>query len=379
MSKFFNDIEEEKKEIRKKFSNIKQVEKFSKKEKLQNELKSKISELRKNKKNLKKFLSDLKKWDGLDTSELKEFLFSKDVYVKNNKKIIDDYINKEKIEEQIEEKIENIIIDEEKEYEKIIKNDNITEICDNLNILYEKTNDELLKKNILINLLSIYTKNKDIENVYKVFLVVIEKSVKGVNLDFYLDKFKSSNFGYYKNILNELKNKNIESVERRLLEIEEWVDTKYIDFILVKKIESNNLNEVLNRFDELEFNTNCDNLFKNNVKKIGNFLFEKKEYFKSFKCFNFLFNLGNVDKLQMYFLCVILNKNIKEEKIFREFLDDFKSFADNVFLLESQDKILELFRSFYFLHMSDVEESFKILNKIDSRFDDINVLNEINV
>lgn len=379
MSKFFNDIEEEKKEIRKKFSNSKQVEKLSKKEKLQHELESKITELRKNKKNVKKFLNDLKKWDGLDSSELKEFLYSKDVYVKNNKKIIDDHFSKVKIEEQLEEQVENIIIDEEKEYEKIIKNANTEEVLKNLNDLYEKTNDEVLKRNITINLLSIYTKNKDIENMYKYFLCLADKSFVGINIDFYLDEFKNNNIELYKNVLKKLKNKDIETAERRLLDIEDWVYTKYIDFIIVKNVELDNIDEVVSRFNELDFKNYCDNLFKQNIKKIANYLFEKKEYLKAFKCFNFLYYNGEIDKLKMYFFCVILNKKIKQEKIFREFLDDFKSFGENTFLLESHDKIFELYRSFYLLHMYDVENCFKILNKIDSRFNDISVLNGINV
>ncbi|KAK6089172.1 hypothetical protein P3W45_001848 [Vairimorpha bombi] len=271
------------------------------------ELETRVKELEKNCKNLKKFISDLKKYEILGLPDfLKEFLLSDKVYIKNNKKMIDEFINKFKgstntddiaDKEIIYDKEDNKIeeMDEDQIYEDMLK-------IKDRNIRVQKMKDFLkevenvhIKINILVHLLSIFTKEREISNIYETFLDILSycenqkaKHIIDTNLDFYLDLFKN--------------------------------DTD-------KKINYMTALEILN---DINFKEAYDKIFINNIYKYAFYLFENKIYKEVFVCYLYIYNnttdFKNI-KRDLYILCVILNHEIKKEEFFKSFINDFKRFG----------------------------------------------------
>jgi hypothetical protein len=406
MSRFFTDLEEKKKEIKKKFvAPQKTTEKLSKKEKLMRELETRVKELEKNCKNLKKFISDLKKYEILGLPDfLKEFLLSDKVYIKNNKKMIDEFINKFKgstntddiaDKEIIYDKEDNKIeeMDEDQIYEDMLK-------IKDRNIRVQKMKDFLkevenvhIKINILVHLLSIFTKEREISNIYETFLDILSycenqkaKHIIDTNLDFYLDLFKNDTDKKinYMTALERVKLINYNIYERRNLEIEysnkNYIETSQLDFKLIKLMKENKLNESLEVLNDINFKEAYDKIFINNIYKYAFYLFENKIYKEVFVCYLYIYNnttdFKNI-KRDLYILCVILNHEIKKEEFFKSFINDFKRFGSNMFALKSNDEIFETFRAFYLIHNYDIEGCYNIINGMIPEFQDKKILESL--
>ncbi|KAK6090353.1 hypothetical protein P3W45_000710 [Vairimorpha bombi] len=286
------------------------------------ELETRVKELEKNCKNLKKFISDLKKYEILGLPDfLKEFLLSDKVYIKNNKKMIDEFINKFKgstntddiaDKEIIYDKEDNKIeeMDEDQIYEDMLK-------IKDRNIRVQKMKDFLkevenvhIKINILVHLLSIFTKEREISNIYETFLDILSycenqkaKHIIDTNLDFYLDLFKND---------TDKKINYMTALEREV----------FVCYLYI-------------------YNNTTD--FKN-------------------------------IKRDLYILCVILNHEIKKEEFFKSFINDFKRFGSNMFALKSNDEIFETFRAFYLIHNYDIEGCYNIINGMIPEFQDKKIL-----
>ncbi|KAI5151255.1 hypothetical protein ENBRE01_2008 [Enteropsectra breve] len=65
----------------------------------------------------------------------------------------------------------------------------------------------------------------------------------------------------------------------------------------------------------------------------------------------------------LYALCVVLNFRIRENAAFSKFLDAFVKFDANFLVLRSSDPVEEIFRAFYLLNMLDIEGAAKILKE----------------
>ncbi|WUR05207.1 uncharacterized protein VNE69_12192 [Vairimorpha necatrix] len=393
MSRFFNDLEEEKKEIKKKFTTPqKQVEKLSKKDKLQMEFETRVNELIKNPKNIKKFISDLKKYEKLDIPQyIEEFLLSSKVYQKNNKNLIDNFLKKniETNDQEEEIQIINTVIneiDEDTIYENMLKIKDKQERIKKMTESLEEIKSKEIKINLLIHILSVYTKDKDTEKIYDIFIKILDfhknqkvKNLLDNNLNFYLDLFRGED---YKNILEKIKIINPDIYKRRCLEIDfinnKFIETDQPDFNIIFLIKNNRLEDSLEIFKSLNLSGSHDEIFRNNINKYADYLFNNKKYYESYQCYIFLYKQEESHniKIILYTLCVILNKEIQEDDFFKKFLVDFKRFGLNTFVLKSQDKIFEIFRSFYLLHCYDSEEAYNILHNINKDFKDKECLEE---
>ncbi|KAF5140006.1 hypothetical protein AAJ76_2300041850 [Vairimorpha ceranae] len=394
MSRFFSDLEEEKKEIKKKFNVIeKQTEKISKKDKLQIEFDNRVNELFKNPKNVKKFVSDLKKYENVNVSESAEkILFNEKIYQKSNKVLIDKFL-KRTIEDTIvkedrsNNKIEVKRQNEGEVYEGILNISDKNERVLQLNNFCKVVEDINLKVNVLINLLSIYAKDKDLENTYIILSDLLNfydnkktKLFLDNSVDMYLDLFKED-VSIYKNILQRMKNINTNVYERRLLDLDfsdlKYTDSKYLDFKLIWLVKNNKFEESKIVLENIDFTVKHDNIFYKNLEEFANLMFINKAYLEAYTCFEYLYTKREQTeeiKKNFYILCVLLNKRIQETAFFQEFLTDFKSFGSNTFALKSKGVYFEIFRSFYLLHNYDVEGVYNILHEIKNIFDDREII-----
>lgn len=66
----------------------------------------------------------------------------------------------------------------------------------------------------------------------------------------------------------------------------------------------------------------------------------------------------------IYALCVILNHSVKESAAFAVFLNDFKRFDTNIFVLRSRDPRDEVFRAFYLFNVYDYAAAARIIREI---------------
>lgn len=313
MSRFFSDLEEEKKEIKKKFNVIeKQTEKISKKDKLQIEFDNRVNELFKNPKNVKKFVSDLKKYENVNVSESAEkILFNEKIYQKSNKVLIDKFL-KRTIEDTIvkedrsNNKIEVKRQNEGEVYEGILNISDKNERVLQLNNFCKVVEDINLKVNVLINLLSIYAKDKDLENTYIILSDLLNfydnkktKLFLDNSVDMYLDLFKED-VSIYKNILQRMKNINTNVYERRLLDLDfsdlKYTDSKYLDFKLIWLVKNNKFEESKIVLENIDFTVKHDNIFYKNLGEFANLMFINKAYLEAYTCFEYLYTKRNKQK-----------------------------------------------------------------------------------
>ncbi|KAF9763351.1 hypothetical protein NGRA_1320 [Nosema granulosis] len=457
MSRFFDDIEEEKKEIKKKIYNEstpKINQKLSKKEKLFLELQTRVFDLeddesKKSEKNIKKFLSDLKKYESSYEelpSFLKDFLLSHKVYVKGNKKVVDAFLSQyqEKEVENIQQKLEEVAIRENRD-EAVLKNEfctikEIEDLAEKKSALFNFLNrieDSEMKIDVLVILLSTCVRLRDRRDLFRVLSLLVEfrdcekvNNILKKNLDLYLDitneempsqeSINSSIDGSINssinssiNLLENFKDINPVVCDRRMLEIEyfyrnNFIETEYLDFKLFVALknrnnektklifssiiqnlrEDQNFKEDLREIESIVQACVCegapsgpiykDKVFQRIIKEFGYYSYSNQMYSQSFISFLYLRTL-DVEYPNVLFtsLFIVLSDSLVESKKFREFLTQFREFSNNPLVLQSEDKINEVYRAFYCLNTYDVDGCYNILRSLNITWDDKNKLIEL--
>ncbi|EOB15073.1 hypothetical protein NBO_10g0063 [Nosema bombycis CQ1] len=203
-------------------------------------------------------------------------------------------------------------------------------------------------------------------------------------------------------LLNKFRDVNRVVCDRRLLEFEffekgQITESEFIDFQLLAAIFSGDIdsvleilsgfrkclasksnlneriyNEVFKSSDELVIYE--DQIFKRIIGECANFTLSHKKYLHALVCFSYLADKSTDVNLNV--LCVISNEKIKDTNLFKDFLLRFRDFSNNPLLLPSFYPEIEALRAFYCLHNFDIDETYKILRKICSFWDDKEVLVE---
>lgn len=425
MSKFFDDIDEEKKEIKKKIHTEtapKNTQKLSKKEKLFLELQTRVFDLedddsKKSEKNIKKFLSDLKKYENSYDelpNFLKEFLTSEKVYVKGNVKIVDAFLSKyeKNEEEEVLGKLDEIKVEETNEKDSRKEFNSIKDISDpikrkdQLIEFSKRIQNEELKVEALVILLSICARLNDPNDLYNILQGLTEylnnekvKLILKNNLDSYLEIINTIDLNLYQEILVKMKAIDPVVCERRILEIEFFinkitVESNYVDFKLLTAIFENDLDKSTKFFksimpqilrgltgdikkliEPVQENETVyeDKVFYRIVKEYAHFSFTNQMYEESLICFLYISQTGE-KSIFLDLLCVILNKKIGDTDLFKDFLVRFREFSNNPLVLPSHDSTSEIFRAFFYLHNFDVDSCFNIITSFDNSWNDKNTL-----
>lgn len=425
MSRFFQNFEEEKKEVKKKTVEVKRQNeiKLSKHEQKMKEIEKTVEELLNSNKNFeklfKKFIQELKKSKDLFEDQVPACLLNlfEDPRVKGTnqlKKMSDEFLEGFNKEEEIivrketkvnKRKLEDILtMENDVEKEQILVKmfeeikdltDSIEKSCEigvSLFMTYFRLNNPKKMIFIMENLLRFLNNSKEADNS---FTRILKK-----NIDVYLGKIynilQEEDYDFYFLFLEKLSKINFEGnseflnfVKERTWEFDFFKKNKiYLTgnnlFDLMFFVKNNNYVEALELYKNIEFNGKGPSIA---------IFYELSKLAAYNKGFNLSFNILSSEifrsnalfdyKIELFSLCVILSqqfkKRIQEENvglaILDEFLDSFKHFDLNYMLLEAEDKYMEIFRAFYYLENMDCEECSNIILKV-SGFDSFNFLKD---
>lgn len=411
MARFFQNFEDEKKETKKKINNIinEPETKMSKKDKKISELEAAVDEVLKSKnfeKNFKKFMNDLKKYNAfLDNREILNIittLLDDDRIIKSKpcKILADEFRNSittevEKDSELVENTKDDLRNDDgkisivEKSQSNITnaRQETLAQILE-ITDLHEKEQKLLKylsnqispeeKSSISIALYSIYSRRSDAENMIKALLssdISEDGFYSGIikkNIDKYLQKIYDNlndnlNEEYYK-LLEKFKLYFPEIVDHRILEYKFYKlslspENDNLYFKLLKLIRDNQYEKAKDYFISNELSSS--DVMINIMYELGSLAAKNGDFEFAFDLFVKIEKSEKIDlKKEIFCLCVILNHKIKETSVFEDFIENFKSFDRNIFVLESSDQINEIYRSFYLFNMLDYKSSATIIKNI---------------
>ncbi len=417
MSRFFKSLGEEEEDMERKTRSVleSENENISIGDKKLNQLELRVKEIMNNPKNIekstRKLLSDIKKYTKyFKNDRVPEYMVDllknpKVLKYSSLKSLIGNFLKNYPLErsmilgdtDDIEEEEDDDLIEfkdnmkDKKENEKVEQTFEITCEMEKEKQLVNLLNTDISDTNkykIIIALLIIYKKNNDSEKM----IFLLEKYIDwlknnknfmkmfGTNINVYLgviyENLNDKYYDRYIKLLDNMKELNENVIESRKLEFEFFklgknIDTNHTKYRLLYFIRNNDLEAAESYFIENEdvfIARNHNNRFHNEpisdiLQEFLDFCLKNESFFIAFKILEYFYenNMKNDDKLLIYSLCVILNDKIKDRKIFVEFLQKFKLFDYNKFLLKSENKIDELFRSFFLFHLFDYEAASKII------------------
>lgn len=381
MSKFFQSLEEEKIESRKKSAHIsgRSQEKLSKKEQKMKEFRGKVEEVSGSEKNFdklfKRLMNEARKYAPyFENNEVPRFLseFFATPRVTSSRQMsaqahefLSSFLKPQAV--CIEKKevkkgtLETVMtIDNDKEREKAL-----------VNLLSRGGCDEESCCEVLVALYSIYSRfqspDKMIETLESIlrymeldnpFVRIVKK-----NLDIYLGKIYDlmgdELFGRYSSLLASLERFNKDAVQKRLLELQFFrmknsVENDHPQFALLFLVRNEDWNNALtyylshgNVFDDTKVSILILSEFARLAAKNG-------EFGLAFEIFCRCDSTSLVSlKTEIYSLCTILNDDLVGNQYFQSFLDIFKTFDANYLVLRSMDPVMEICRAFYLLNMCD--------------------------
>ncbi|ORE00384.1 hypothetical protein A0H76_1177 [Hepatospora eriocheir] len=341
-------------------------------------------------KSFRKFMSELDKYSdvieecGFDSIKT---LFSDEKVVNTNKfkSCIDEFYNNY----EIDSKLDTVITDTSKSNVKQLSIDEILDIEDD-----DKKIEELIafgNKNIqdtsyLLPLYSLYKKNNDVLKMIDVMRMFLNKESSNRIKDKYLyDIYRliDSELEYkeYEGLVYELfKNSDEDFIKNRYLQLkffgmynqDDFIDESDINelFRLVYLIKNDRIDEAEDYFDVEIYKEDLSKDYVIDIlSEFGDVLFKNCRYECSFNVYWLMSEFKDV-KLKFYCSIVALSLNCDKPSMFYNkepfqlFLDDFKSFERNIFVLESADPLIEIFRAFYLLKLGDTQECNKILENV---------------
>lgn len=403
MSRFFQNFEEEKQEVKKKSTEIveKSYEKLSKHDQKMKELSSKVDEVKNAGKTFeklfKKLMGDLKKYKAFfENNEIPQFLddlfedsraknsksnnsmvteFKSQFNTNDNKIAIDHILSDKKSNIKKSKDLEiilKIIDDFEKEKELIsyLNNpydlDNINEAKIALFSIYSRT-DKVDKMIEILMDIDFTVKNQYLKNICEKIDVFIEKIFKILikNNDIDLNK-------EYISLLNHLKNVDLidnSIIQGRIIEFEYLIlnnspENDHPIFKLLYFTKNKMWNEALLHFNSGIFDSINNYSMALVVSEFAKFAVENNEIELAFSSFLKCNETGFLDnKLELYALCVVLNEKLIDNQCFQDFIELFKKFDSNYLCLPSKDPFIEICRSFYYLNVLDYITASSIIEK----------------
>lgn len=411
MSKFFQSLDEEKQEIKRKTTEIleKSEEKLSKRDKKLKELAERVEETRATGKNFekqfKKLINDLKKYSSyFENNEVPEFLveFFNDERVKASKPMnsaaigfLSQYAVQEVQTREVKTSGEKKIIKkEEKDLESILKVEDDNQKEKELCRLLGRTSDPDRKSEILAALFPVYSRMKDARKMVEVLKNLDfsrdNSHTKSIaeKIDIYLGKIFNILMDSgdeeackdYSSLLSLLENRDVptSAVRDRLLEFESLKLGKIVDsddplFRLLYLVRSNLWKEAFGHYEvHLQLFEDLNARGFSHLISLVLVLIEfsrlavsNGEYELAFKIYLKCHNTGRVDlRLQLYALCIILSDKLVADPFFQEFIDLFKRFDANYLCLPSRDLFIELCRAFYYLNILDFPAAAVIIETV---------------
>lgn len=396
MSKFFQSLEEERTESKKKSAQISErnQEKLSKKDLKMKELKGKVEEVQGSGKSFdklfKKFMNEVRRYTPyFEANEVPGFLaeFFSTQRVTSSKQMsaqVQDFLSslskpqeslpvgrrEERKKERTLETVMSIESDKEREEElvRLLSGDR------------NKTEEACCE--ILVALFSIYSRGQNpgkmietLESISKYLSLdnTFTRIVKR-NLDVYLGKIydliDDRLFEKYSLLLSTLESVNKDVIEKRLLELQFSKLSRSVEnsnplFSLLFLVRNGDWKSALAYFQS------HGDVFDDSKTSIL-ILFEfaglaarNREFGLAFEVFCRCGSTPYVStKIEVFSLCVILNDKLVGNQHFESFLDVFKEFDENYLVLRSKDPVMEVCRAFYLLNMCDYQGAFSIINEV---------------
>lgn len=404
MSRFFSSVEDERQEGKKTAVREKtydKTEKQNKKEKRLQELQCKVMELEEEtnqkvfEKQLKRMFVDIKKtessFEGQVPGFLRKFLTSPRVYNKTHKDAVDTLLSR------YEERHETGSVGEESRVEEKITRDldRIVVIRDpeqrksELVMFKNSVGDVAMKAKALMTLLSMYMKARDVSSVMKAMGELIccfeDSSTQAIketfieNINFYVEtiyeEIDPSMFEMYKELLAKLLPIVGAPAEDRLLQLRFFKlnQTPETDNPLFRLVYINRTQPYADSkryYGSMRESIGNGTMDMEVLREFGISAFRNGDFETSFETLSVCCGrILHESSIEMRLLCVILNDRIRENPIYKRFLESFRSFGRNRFCLASGDEMFEIYRSFYLLNMYDKTGASDIVRRHCKGFD----------
>ncbi|ORD95923.1 hypothetical protein HERIO_2093 [Hepatospora eriocheir] len=341
-------------------------------------------------KSFRKFMSELDKYSdvievcGFDSIKT---LFSDEKVVNTNKfkSCIDEFYNNY----EIDSKLDTVVTDTSKSNVKKLSIDEILDIEDDdkkIEELIAFGNRNIQDTSYLLPLYSLYKKNNDVLKMIDVMRMFLNnESISRIKDKYLYDIYRliDSELEYkeYEGLVYELfKNSDEDFIKNRYLQLKffgKYNQDNFIDesdvnelFRLVYLIKNDRIDEAEDYFDVEIYKEDLSKDYVVDIlSEFGDVLFKNCRYECSFNVYWLISEFKDV-KLKLYCSIVALSLNCNKPSMFYNkepfqlFLDDFKSFERNIFVLESADPLIEIFRAFYLLKLGGTQECNKILENV---------------
>lgn len=403
MSRFFESIDEEKSETKRAVVREKVYdaeEKVSKKEKRLNELQCRVMELEEEEnqklfdKQLKKMFVEIRKAENCFENGvpafLKRFLTSSRV-TKAHRDAVDELLSRHETKSR-DVVVETSKKDEERvcrDLDKILVIKNPEQRRRDLVAYKNETDNVLLKTRALMTLLSIHMKSENSISIMKTIDELAgcldrDASTEGMrqtfleNLDFYLEtvyeRVDSSNAEMYRALLEKLRPLG-ECVGRRLLQLSFFKlglapETDDVLFRMVWMSRTRPYEETKEYYLQVRNRVGSSRMELEALQEVGLLAFRHGDFETSFEALSACSEKIPEHGVEMRLLCVILNDRIRDNAIYRRFLEDFRDLGRNRFCLPSGNDTFEIYRSFYLLNMYDQAGAGVIIRKYCGDFDE---------
>ena len=423
MSRFFQNLEEEQKEIKKMSSSVSADEEstsFTKTDRRLDELRKKVAETLKATKHFeklaKKLLAELKKQDKLlDEDRLPAFVmeFLEDPRIRRSATLLaaardlltaypasrEEYAGG--IDEEAEASREVLMRStarpagdaSEEEYGEILKISDDAQRVQSLSAFIEKTADEEWKCVATIALFTAYAKLGDAQGVLDTlatFRVLATHANRHANtmkgrLNTFIGRayqlIQKEDYDKYQSVLASLLPLDPEVVGNRQLEFKVFKlsitpETDNPVFVLIRLVRAGDWARAHSHFEEhrelltggeAADRSECsyDSAKPAILAEFADLALANKAYQLAFDIFSHCSDRGIPGLgFKLSVLCVILNEAVRETGVFKEFLKNFQGIDRNPLMLRSASRDMEVMRSFFLLNVFDFEGAGKIIHSL---------------
>lgn len=194
-------------------------------------------------------------------------------------------------------------------------------------------------------------------------------------LDSYISKIYSclehADFDRYLRMLDLLSCFGPEVVESRKLEFNFFKlslnpENEHPQFKFLHLIRNKNWERALGHYESHKTGgTSATPAYLNILTEFADLATENGEFPVAFEALAFCRENGMAGLLhRIYALCIVLNLSIRDDPVFVSFLNDFKNFDTNILVLRSQDPLDEIFRAFYLFNMYDHASAGRIIGDV---------------
>lgn len=414
MSRFFQSLDEEKQEMKKKTTEIVErvQEKLSKREQKLKELSSKVDEVRNAGKNFeklfKKLMNEIKKYvPYFETNDIPQFLHDlfNDERIKASKPMSSAaavFLSQFAAQDENKAAQDNASVLDERErhaskkandLDAILKIESDDEKERELCSYLEQCSDPNFQSEASIALFSVYSRMKDAGKMIDVLksmdLSASNAYVKNIRdkIDIYLGKIfdllgdasgDEISEKYISFLISlEESNSQVDSsvIQGRILEFEflkrhACPENDHPVFRLLYLTRNKLWSEALLHYNSNfhAFETPGGNGSPKAVSTIltlsefSRLAVENNEFELALKIYSKCNEGGRLDfRLEIYALCVILNEKLIGHPCFEDFIELFKKFDANYLCLPSKDPFVEICRAFYYLNILDFVEAASII------------------